>query len=156
MSNLFALKLPQQPRRFGQIEDMPQATLTPIAPESHSEQERSEELDWSCQQTSKCRQKEADKAMIQDNVRALLLGDISRINQTIGRRSNGVAKDFEIGIRPHDRVNFTSNERVTDLGILIREVRYFHSVSWNLQFRRLEILPKLAAFDLRPSQSCWQ
>jgi hypothetical protein len=88
MSYLLALKLQQQPRRFGQIEDMPQATLTPMSPEPYRKKQRSEELQWTRQKNSDCRQKETDKAMTQDDVRDLLLGDIRRIEQAIGRWSN--------------------------------------------------------------------
>ena len=132
MSYLLTLKLQQQPRRFGQIEDMPKATLAPMLPEPHRKQERSEEPESSCQKNSDCRQKKADKAMAQNDVRDLLLGDIRRIEQAIGSWSNGVAKDFQTRICSHDRVNFTSNKRVTDLRILIREVRNFHTVIWSL------------------------
>ena len=70
--------------------------------------------------------------MTQNDVRDLLLGDIRRIEQAIGSWSNLVAKDFQIRICSHHRVNFTSNKRVTDFRILIREVRNFHTVIWSL------------------------
>ena len=154
MSYLPGMKMQQQPCGFGEIEEMPQATLTPMSPESQRQQECSEEPEWPCNEDSDCRQKETEKTMTQDDVRDSLLGDVSRIKQAIGRWSNRVAEHFEIGVRSHDRVNLTSDKRVTDLGILIREVRYFHWVNRNLQFRRVEILPKLAAVRLCPSQGC--
>ena len=70
--------------------------------------------------------------MTQNDVRDLLLRDISRIKQAIGRRSNRVAKDLQGRISALHRVNLTSNKRVTDLGILIREVRNSHTVTWSL------------------------